>query len=160
VQVVLGPSGEHQAHRTRVCRLGGGRDALGGRRDVVDGVRLGAGEILKRTARQPGVHGQGNGPRDPGRVVGVAVLEVRGDGKLGGRDDRGGVGQGLLAAHRAVKAAQRRGVPGTSGGERLEAKRGKQPRGSLVPWIRQQQRVPWAVQVEEPRRLLALVCHS
>jgi hypothetical protein len=160
VQVVLGARGEHQAHRARVCRLGGGRDALGGRPDVVNGAGLTAGEILERAARQPGFYSQCDGPRDAGRVVGVAVLQVGGDGKLGGRDDRGGVGQGLVTVHRAVQAAQRRGVPGTGRGERLEAKRGEQPRGSLVPWIRQQQRVPWTVQVEEPRRLLALVCHS
>jgi hypothetical protein len=137
VQVVLGACGEHQAHRSRVCRLGGGRDALGRQPGVINGLGLAAGEILQRAARQPGFHGQGDGPRDAGRLVGVAVLQVGGDREPGRRDDRGGVGQGLVAAHRAVQAPQRRGEPGTRGGERLKAQRGEQPRGSLVPWVRQ-----------------------
>jgi hypothetical protein len=160
VQVVLGPRGEHEAHRPRVRCLSGGGDPLGRRPHVVNGAGVSVGEILNRAARQPGFHGQGDGPRDAGRLVGEAVLQVGGDRKVGRGDYRGGVGEGIVAAHRAVQAAQRRGVAGTRRGERVEAKRGEQPRRSLVPWIRQQQRVPWAVQLEEPRRLLALVCHS
>jgi hypothetical protein len=120
-----------------VRRLGGGRDALGRQPDVIDGLVLVASEILQRASRQPGFHGQGHGPRDAGRVVGEAVLQVGGDRKLGGGGDRGGVGQGLVAAHRAVQAAQRRGEARTRGGERLKAQRGEQSRGSLVPRVRQ-----------------------
>jgi len=47
VEVVLGPRGEHQAHRSGVRRLGGGRDALGRQPDVINGVGLAAGEILE-----------------------------------------------------------------------------------------------------------------
>ena len=121
VQVVLGAGGQHQAHRSRVRRVGGGRDPLGRLARCRKSARPASPvESSSRAARQPGRHGQGDGPRDAGRVVGEAVLQVGGDRQFGRRDDRGGVRQGLVAAHRAVQPPQRRGVPGTGGGERLK----------------------------------------
>jgi hypothetical protein len=120
VQIVFGASGEHEACGPGMRCLGGGRHALGRRPDVIDGLVLITGEILHRAARQPGFAGEGDGPRDTVRIVGEAALQIGGDRKYACRDDRRGMRQGLIAAHRAIQAAQRRGEPGTRRGECLE----------------------------------------
>ncbi len=95
-QVVLGARGEHKVRGARVRCLGGRRDALAGRIDVVQPLLAGI-PILDRAARKADLEREPHGLGDAGGVRGEAVLEVRRHGHVGSGDERRGVRERLLA---------------------------------------------------------------
>ena len=134
VQVVLGPRGQHQPRRPGVrgrrrrprparpparCRRSGSSSwPLKSSTDKPASPVSTASETVCAT---------------PSGIVGEAVLQVGRDRQVGRGDDRGRVRQRLVAADRAVRAAQRRREPGAGGGQRLEAERGEQLRATRRP---------------------------
>ncbi len=94
------------------------------------------------------------------RVLGEAVLEVGRHGQLGGRRQRRGVHESLVAADAVVQSPERGRVPAAGGGQCLEAERGEQARGAGVPRIGHQQGALAMVQREELGGLLGGVGHG
>ena len=154
---VLAARGQDHVRRALVCDLGGGGDALGGERELVDRAGRAAAVVLDREARQAGRDGAGGGLGDVLGAVGEAVLEVGRHRQLGRRGDRRGVRERLVAGHGSVQAAERRGETAAGRRERLEAQRGEQPRGADVPRIGHQQRRAGPMQREEPLGALCLL---
>ena len=101
----------------------GGGDAVDGEGELVDRVGGVAGRVLDRAADQaaPGRQADRLGA-GLGRAA-EAVLEVGGNGQVGGADDGLGVGQDRVAAERGRRVAQadRESEAGAGGGEGGEA---------------------------------------
>jgi hypothetical protein len=109
-----------------------------GKAVVVDGAVGVAGGVFDGTADQTrSFPGKANRLADDLRGVAVSVLEVGGDGQIGGVSDGLGVGQRLGTAHacRAIAPAQRKGEACASGGESQEAETGENASGSDVPGV-------------------------
>ena len=93
-------------------------------------------------------------------VVGERVLEVGGHRYVGGIDERRRVRQHLVQSHRTVEAAERRREPAAGRRQRLEAQGREQFRRARVPRIRHEERLAWAMELQEALRLRRLITHA
>ena len=120
-------------------RIRGRRHSCRGERHLIDGVDRLAGEVLYRTACQPG------GDRAPHRlghsvgIIGEAVLEIGRYRDVDRIDDQTGVRERLLPSHQAVPPAERRREPAARGRQRLEAGGLQHPGRSPIPGVGHQQ---------------------
>ena len=101
--------------------------------EAVDRVRVIAGEILDRAARQTGFRRAPNHLGRFFRLVGAAIFEVAVGREVGRRGNRPRVLDDLGGADRAATPAVREAEAGRR--QRLEAERGQQPRGTGIPRI-------------------------
>src|SRR5262249_54203682 len=90
------------------------------------------------------------------RLVGKAFLEIRGDRKLGGLDDRAAVRQRLVTRDHPVAASEDASLRAAGCGERLEAQARENARGAGIPWVRNEERLACLVQRAEPEGLVVL----
>ena len=132
VEVVLGPSRQHEA--ARPGRGDGRRHPLGGHVDREDGLGRRV-VVLQRAAGRAGLADQLDGAGDPAGVVGEAALGVDVERDLDGGGHRLGVGQELVAGHVLVEPAEGGGVARAGRGQRREPERGEDAGGSDVPRV-------------------------
>jgi hypothetical protein len=120
-----------------------GADALDGK---VEGIGRAAGDhpgVFHADPRKTRLAREADGF---GHIVGTvaeAVLEIAGDGEVGGGDQVFGMGQGFVAGHAAkVRAAQGEGMRGGGCREGLGTEGGHHPRGAPVPGIGDDEAAP------------------
>src|SRR5205823_14326784 len=142
MEMIFGTRGQYELPRPTVGRLRRRLDARPGQLEVVDRAIVVSGEVLYRASPKAHLDGELNRLRDAGRIVGKPVLKIRGNGQLGRRDDRFRVRERFFTRHRAVEAPKRRRMAAARRGQRLEAKRPDQLRGTSIPDVREEQRSP------------------
>jgi hypothetical protein len=157
VDQLLGPRGQNKRDRQLLCHLDRSMHALDREIEAVDRVRAVAGEILDRTARQTGLRGTPDHLGGFFRLVGAAILEVAVGREVGRGGDHPRVVDDLVGAD--CSAAPNIGNPETGRRQRLEAERGKQPRGSGIPGVRDDESAWPPVQFLEYGGLFGLRTH-
>ena len=110
-----------------------------------------AGNILDRTARQPHVARQPHGVGDPLRVIGKAVFEIASHRQRRCRHHRPGMRQRLIAADRAIRPPQCKGMRGRRRGQSPRPQPRHHPRRSGIPRVRHH-KTPRLMQL--PKRLM------